>query len=233
MTRALPSASKASRVSRMLKWIQQQANPLVCELQLELDSEAESADRIAAWLRDKSFNPADIAAEIEEILSAISAEQDTRITGRLVWLTDKGARWSTFPIKMEPESGSQAFDGSTRNLLVQQQRHIEGIALTYFKATDNVLKTYSATMESLTTLLQTRENRAADLELEIARLRDENAQLQAQNTQTESMAEDAVRQAEQAAEELASRKDSQGTDGQMLKLLSKVAGDIASPKAKE
>jgi DNA repair exonuclease SbcCD ATPase subunit len=215
----------------MLKWIQQQSNPLVSELQLELDGETESnPERIAAWVRDKHFSPENIAAEIEEILASISAEQDTRITGRLVWLTDKGARWTSFPIRVEPESGSQAFDGSARNLLVQQQRHIEGIALTYFKATDNVLKTYASTLESLTNLLETRENRAADLEIEVARLRDENAQLSSQAIQTEAIAEEAVKQAEQAADEMAAKKDSAATDGQMIKLLSKVAGDMIPPK---
>lgn len=226
-----PKLPRASRVGRIAKWLAQQANPLVTELQLETEGDGDTSERIATWIRDKTFDATAVAQEVEDILSSILAEQETKVVARLVWLTDQGARWTTFPIKIEAETGSQAFDGSTKNLLVQQQRHIEGIALTYFKATDQVLRTYSTTLESLTRLIEARENRSADLETEIARLRDENAQLASQVTQTETLAEQAIASAESAASEMAARKESEGTDGQMLKLLSKVATDVANPKA--
>lgn len=218
--------SKSTRTSRMLKWLQQQQSPIAIDLRLELDGEGDAVETVACWSRNsETYDPASIAAEIDEILCAISSEQDAKITGRLAWLTATGVRWTTFPIKVEPESGSQAFDGSSRNLLVQQQRHIESMALTYFKATDAVLKTYSSTLDSITRLLETRENRSSDLELEIARLRDENAALTSQANQTSDLAENALKQAEDAASKLESQKGSSG-DGQILTLLSKVAGDM-------
>jgi len=222
---------RTSRVARILKWITQQSNPMVTELLLETESSENEPDRVASWVRDKSFLPSDVANEIDEILMSIATEQEQRVSARLVFLTDKGVRWTTFPLKIEPEGGAQAFDGSTKNLLVQQQRHIEGIALTYFKATDAVLKTYSTTLESLTKLIDARETRSADLEIEIARLRDENASLQAQQLEAAQVAAQAVESAENAADELAKSRETSAKDGQMLTLLTKVAGDMASKKA--
>lgn len=233
-----PRLPRASRVARIAKWIGQQSNPLITELQLETEGDGDSRDRIASWTRGKGFSPQTVAEEIEDILSSILAENESKVVARLVWLTDQGAIWTSFPIKLEPEGGSQAFDGSQKNFLVQYQRHMEAMAQNYAKAIDAVLHRgdaisdgYEKTIASLTRLLETRENRASDLEERIARLRDENAELAAQVTQTESVAEQAIEQAENAASEIAARKESEGTDGQMLKLLAKVASDVAeSPK---
>lgn len=234
MTKPLP---RATRVGRIAKWLSQQTNPLITEVQLETDGDGETTERVASWVRDKNFDPRAVAQEVEDLVSGILEEQDTKVSARLVWLTDQGQRWTSYPIVLHPEGGSQAFDGTQRSLLVQQQRHIEAIAQNYAKAIDQVLNrgdtmhtVYASTLQSLTRLIESRENRSADLENEIARLRDENSQLAAQVTQTESLAEQAIESAETAASELAARKDSEGTDGQMLKLLSKVASDVATGK---
>lgn len=231
MSKTLP---RNSRLHRIAKWIAQQANPLVTELLLETDSGADNdngTERLATWVRDKSFVPHEIAEEIEELLSGVATEAERKIAARLVWVTDKGARWTSFPLQIEPEGGvTQAFDGTQKNLLVQQQRHIEGIALTYFKATEAVLGTYRTTLESLTKLIDARETRSADLEVEIARLRDENSTLQAQHLEASQVATQAVEAAESAAEELEKTRETSAKDGQMLTLLTKVAGDMAAKK---
>jgi len=234
-----PKLPRGSRVARISKWLSQQSNPLVTELHLETDTDSDTPDRVASWTRDKSFDPNAIAQEIDDILESIVAEQDQKVMARLVWLLESGARWTTFPIKIEPEGGGQNFDGTQRNLLIQEQRHLEGMALTYSKATQSVLATYHGleaaygrTIDALTRVIESRENRTADLETELARLRDENATLSAQALQTETIAEQAMTSAEQAAEELAAKRDSEGTDGQMLKLLSKVASDAMAPPAR-
>lgn len=234
-----PKLPRGSRVTRIARWLAQQSNPLITQLLLETEGEGETADRVASWVRDKSFDPATVAQEIEDLLTSILTEQESKVVARLVWLTDTDQRWTTFPIKIEPEGGSPILDGSARNLLIQEQRHLEGMALTYAKATEQILakfdsldKVYGRTMDALVRVIESRENRTADLENELARLRDHNAQLSAQVMQTETIAEQAVESAEAAAEELASRRDSEGSDKQMMTLLSKVAMDVAKAPAK-
>lgn len=229
---------RASRVGRIAKWLRQQTNPLVTELHLETENggDGEKPDRVATWARDKNFDPDTVAQDIEDMLSSIVTEQESKVTARLVWVTESGKPWTTFPLKLEPEGGAQIFDGTQKSQTIQSQRHHEAMAMTYAQATEKILhrgdtmhQIYTDTLKALTRLIESRENRSADLETEIARLRDENAQLSAQAMQTETVAEQAIEAAEQAEAEIKARKESEGTDGQMLKLLSKVAGDLAKP----
>jgi len=239
--------TRENRVARITKWIRQQGdNPLLTDLHLETETEGEAPCLVASWRKTKLWDPQQIGQEIEDTLTAILAEHETRIVARIVWLTDSAQRWSSFPVRLEPEGGAHPLDGTSKSQAIQAQRHLEGMAVIWGKSAQSILekydgigRTYTSTMEgigrtmdALARVIENRENRTSHLEAELARTRDENTELHARAIQTEAVAEQAIDAAERATDKLTERKDSSSTDAQMLTLLTRVAQDAAKPPPK-
>lgn len=222
--------ARSSRDGRVAQWLGALNNPAVNGLALELDGDGDSEPEVVqTWdlaPEDQGpwktvFDPARVAEQVCSLLDNLADETQSSVSARLIWTVD-GKPFTRFPVRAEAASegiASQRFEPSTKSVLVQTQRHSEAMASQYFKATQAAIDTFDRTMNVLTTAFETREERYAALEARVAQLADENNELRAQVTELEHVAERAVEQGEEAADELEQARARGEEDSQLSKVL--------------
>lgn len=221
---------RSSRDSRVAEWLRNMRNPAVNGLALQLEqSDDEPEEIVQTWDCPEGttkpwcehFEPAAVAAEVCSLLDNLADETKQPVSARLIWTVD-GRPFTRFPVRAEaPDTGvsGQKFEPSTKSALIQTQRHQEAMAQQYFKATQCAIEAADRVCDRMATAFERREDRLADLELRAAQLADENVSLRAQLAELEGVAERAVEQGEEAAEELERSQQNRAEEGQLSQIV--------------
>lgn len=214
---------------------------MAINLRLEIRGE-DTLEIVCQWERDgDSPWSHEIGQEADRSLEALAEETGQKLSGRLALYTADGKYWTSFHVKVEPEDGAQNFEGTSKALLQQQQKHFELSGLQYFKATEAAIRSRDEGSKILLDIVNTlkdlvvfREQRSQRLEEEIARLRDENATLRGENTEATAIAETAVESAEKAIVELEETRKKGGDDAAMMQIFTQaIAAPDPKPSAKK
>lgn len=202
---------RSARAARIAEWLNTQRGDVAPILRLEINGDEEMREVVSTWTRPRDgWDCEAVAVEADRTIQNVAEETSSRVTGRLaLYTTEPEKFWTGYSLRAEPVDGAQSFDGSTKNLLIQNQKHLEAMGMGYARATEAVLKlvdqtaqTNTSIMKVLTELVTVREQRGLQLEQNMSLLRDENSDLRAAKTEAETIAESVVEQAEEAAKQV-------------------------------
>ena len=210
--------SSATRTSRIEAWLETNHCDMTVQLRLEVPSEDGGPEVLASWHCGKDWERATCARQADSTLQNTADELGTRVHARLCWYTANDAMWCALPLRGDPVQGTQSLDGSAKSMLVQMQRHSEAYNVSLFTATESAIESQRRTLELQARVGEQREQRVIALELEVARLRDENSELRAELDGAMAGAEASAEVAEEAVARVEELKTSAEGDKKVMDL---------------